>query len=155
MYLKLGALVVRFVSPEQEDSLEFSLSLSTSQVKQVSKPVAAQLKSSALAHPALREALRAVGQRMHEYNATLTQRLKSEGELATGRRVFVTRLDDETAMKKAADFMAEVFIFSVRTPRSRLLSPGSSLFTRRWRAWRWHTRCACRPRRTSTRRLPQ
>jgi hypothetical protein len=44
-------------------------------VKQVSKPVAAQLKSSALAHPALREALRAVGQRMHEYNATLTQRL--------------------------------------------------------------------------------
>lgn len=92
VYLKLGALVV----------------------KQVSKPVAAQLKSSALAHPSLREALRAVGQRMHEYNATLTQRLKTEGELASGRKVFVTRLDDETAMKKAADFMAEVFIFSVR-----------------------------------------
>jgi hypothetical protein len=32
--------------------------------------------------------------------------------------VFVTRLDDDAALKKAADFMGEVFIFAARA-RSR------------------------------------
>jgi hypothetical protein len=33
-------------------------------------------------------------------------------------QVFVTRLDDDAALKKAADFMGEVFIFAARS-RSR------------------------------------
>ena len=109
-------------------------------VKQISKPLASQLKSSAIAHPALRSMLTRLGQRMHEYNAALTQKLKSEGELATGRKarrhgrgfrvvtlcphsrcaraqVFITRLDDDAALKKAADFMGEVFIFAARALR--------------------------------------
>ena len=126
-------------------------------VKQISKPLASQLKSSAIAHPALRSLLTRLGQRMHEYNAALTQKLKSEGELATGRKVrrdgarrwrrhgrgfrvvtllltaalraqvFVTRLDDDAALKKAADFMGEVFIFAARALRRAERSPRSAL----------------------------
>jgi hypothetical protein len=122
--------------------MAFYIKLGALLVKQISKPLASQLKSSAVAHPTLRGALTRLGQRMHEYNAALTQKLKSEGEIATGRKaraqaaarkrqtpkgsmtdaclfsampqVFVTRLDDDAALKKAADFMGEVFIFAVR-----------------------------------------
>jgi len=43
--------------------------------------------------------------------------------------VFVTKLDDEAALKKAADFMGEVFIFSVRrsAPRDARADTGAAL----------------------------
>ncbi len=66
--------------------MAFYVKLGTLLVKQVSKPLASQLKSSAVAHPSLRSLLTRLGQRMHEYNAALTQKLKSEGEIATGRK---------------------------------------------------------------------
>ena len=50
---------------------------------------------------------------------------------ATPPQVFVTRLDDDAALKKAADFMGEVFIFAVRataTPVACPLAKRSSAF---------------------------
>jgi hypothetical protein len=66
--------------------MAFYVKLGTLLVKQISKPLASQLKSSAVAHPSLRGVLTRLGQRMHEYNASLTQKLKSDGEIATGRK---------------------------------------------------------------------
>lgn len=66
--------------------LAFYVKLGALLVKQISKPLASVLKSQAVAHPSLREVLTRVGQRMHEYNLRMTQQLKSDGELATGRK---------------------------------------------------------------------
>ena len=66
--------------------LAFYVKLGALLVKQISKPLASVLKSQAVAHPSLRELLTKVGQRMHEYNLRVTQQLKTDGELATGRK---------------------------------------------------------------------
>ena len=66
--------------------LAFYVKLGALLVKQISKPLASALKSQAVAHPSLREVLTRVGQRMHEYNLRITQQLKSDGEIATGRK---------------------------------------------------------------------
>ena len=66
--------------------LAFYVKLGALLVKQISKPLASVLKSQAVAHPSLREVLTRVGQRMHEYNLRITQQLKSDGEIATGRK---------------------------------------------------------------------
>ena len=66
--------------------LAFYVKLGALLVKQISKPLASALKSQAVAHPSLREVLTRVGQRMHEYNLRMTQQLKSDGEIATGRK---------------------------------------------------------------------
>lgn len=66
--------------------LAFYVKLGALLVKQISKPLASALKSQAVAHPSLRQVLTRVGQRMHEYNLRVTQQLKSDGELATGRK---------------------------------------------------------------------
>lgn len=81
-------------------------------MKQVSKPLATQLKLTAQESPVLRGYVTRLGQAMHEYNARLAESLKSDSERGA-RRVFVTKLDDETALKKAADFLGEIFIFSL------------------------------------------
>ena len=66
--------------------LAFYVKLGALLVKQISKPLASVLKSQAVAHPSLREVLTKIGQRMHEYNLRVTQQLKTDGELATGRK---------------------------------------------------------------------
>jgi len=80
-------------------------------IKTVSKPVANKLKESASTHPVFQSRLVALGQRMHELNIRMAQSLKSEAELA-GRKVFLTRLDEQTALKKGADLLGETMIFS-------------------------------------------
>lgn len=65
--------------------LAFYVKLGALLVKQVSKPLATQLKSTAMQHPAMQRYLIRFGQRMHEFNSSLSQKLKSEGELA-GRK---------------------------------------------------------------------
>ena len=75
-------------------------------VKQISKPLAGQLKRSAVEHPVFSSWLTALGQRMHEANAKVSHSLKTDTEVAA-RRVFITKLDDSTAMKQAADFLGE------------------------------------------------
>ncbi len=65
--------------------MAFYVKLGALFVKQVSKPLASQLKKTAVAHPVLQGYLTRFGQRMHEWNTNMTQKLKSEGELA-GRK---------------------------------------------------------------------
>jgi hypothetical protein len=64
LYVKLGALFL----------------------KQVSKPLASQLKKQAVVHPTLSRFLTRLGQRMHESNASITAALKTEGEIANSGR---------------------------------------------------------------------
>jgi hypothetical protein len=162
--------------------MAFYVKLGALLVKQVSKPLASQLKSTAVAHPRFRVLLTRLGQRLHEANAALTQSLKSDGELATGRKarararlrqraratpdcgvmnaavrahaaagcapqVFITKLDEDTALKKAADLLGEVFIFAVRPlpcsarrARGRPPAPSSRCGRTARQAARAHTR---------------
>ena len=70
LYVKLGALFL----------------------KQVSKPLASQLKKTAVVHPTLSRFLTRLGQRMHESNARITAALKTEGEIANSGRKARPRL---------------------------------------------------------------
>ena len=65
--------------------LAFYVKLGALLVKQISKPLASQLKSTAMEHPAMKRYLIRFGQRMHELNSSVSQKLKSEGELS-GRK---------------------------------------------------------------------
>ena len=65
--------------------LAFYVKLGALLVKQISKPLASQLKSTAMEHPAMKRYLIRFGQRMHELNSSVSQKLKSESELS-GRK---------------------------------------------------------------------
>lgn len=77
LYVKLGALFV----------------------KQVAKPMASQLKASAVRHPLLAQYLTALGQFMHVRNARMTAALKAEGELPSSGRKVRKRARSESAPK--------------------------------------------------------
>ena len=91
LYVKLGALFV----------------------KQISKPLANQMKKTAASSPILRPRVIRLGTMMHEWSVALTNRLKDENSGTNHTRSFAGKLDDDVLLKKATDFLGEIFIFSV------------------------------------------
>jgi hypothetical protein len=79
-------------------------------VKQVSKPVASRIKSSALRSDVLQKAMVRVGRGLH-YNAFQLERIADgKGALKKER---VPTLDSKAAMERGSDFLAEMVVFTI------------------------------------------
>ena len=125
----------------REQVMAFYVKLGSLLVKQVSKPLASQLKTTAVQHPVLQSYLTRFGQRMHEWNNNVTQKLKSDGETAARKARAVSPL--------AYLLPTSCSIAPASRPRSSSPSWTMTRLSRRLRtSWARSSSLACAPSRS-------
>ena len=78
-------------------------------VKQVAKPVASRIKTA----PHLKGLMVRIGQALHRNSLQIERASDGKRRLPSWRLSSVAKIDDQSALERGSDFVAELFIYSV------------------------------------------